>query len=69
MKKYTNLQEAMDRLEEIVTLMSDENTDIESALKAFEEGTKLIGICRKKLESAKLKINELSESEQDDLNE
>lgn len=56
------------RLDEIVSRMEKESPDLETALKAFEEGKKAADQCRKMLEEAELKLKDLrlaDESEQD----
>ena len=51
------------KVEMIVNKLETENLDLESALKAFEEGQKAIAQCRKMLEDAELKLRDLRESE------
>ncbi len=60
MEKEPSFKEAMERIEEIVDKMSDENLDIDEAIKLYEEGRKLLEYCRDKLESAELKIKNLT---------
>ena len=43
-------ESAYKKLEKIVTRMETESLDLESALKAFEEGKKTIEQCRKMLD-------------------
>ena len=50
------------KLEEIVTRMEKESLDLESALKAFEEGKKTVEQCRAMLENAELKLKDLREA-------
>lgn len=47
------------RLEGIVRKMETESLDLESALKAFEEGQKAVEQCRSMLENAELKLKDL----------
>ena len=51
------------KVEMIVNKLETENLDLESALKAFEEGQKAIAQYRKMLEDAELKLRDLRESE------
>lgn len=69
MKKGMTLEKAMERLEEITVKMQDESVTMDESLKLFEEGTKLVSFCNEKLNSAALKISELSDNEQDDTDE
>ncbi len=57
-------EKAYKKLEEIVTRMEKESLDLESALKAFEEGKKTAEQCRKMLDEAELKLKNLRETEQ-----
>ena len=49
-------EEAVKRLEEIVTLLEKNEATLDESMKLFEEGTKLAAICNKKLNDAKQKI-------------
>ena len=55
-------EEVYKKLEEIVTRMEKESLDLESALKAFEEGKKNAEQCRKMLDEAELKLKNLREA-------
>lgn len=57
-------EQAMKRLEEIVTLLDDGSLPLEDSIKLFEEGTKLSAFCNKCLEKATLKITELSQKQE-----
>lgn len=58
-KKARSFEESLHRLEEIVrTLESDEST-LAEAVRLYEEGTELAGICRRELRDAELKITQL----------
>ena len=57
-------EKAYKKLEEIVSRMEKESLDLESALKAFEEGKKTAELCRKMLDEAELKLKNLRETEQ-----
>lgn len=56
-------EEAMLRLEEIVTNLDDGSLPLDESIKLFEESTKLAVFCNDCLEKAKLKVTELSKSE------
>ena len=54
-----SLEEALSRLDEIIKLLSDENTTLDSSLALYTEGVGLIDMCDSKLKDAKLKIETL----------
>lgn len=68
MKKQT-LNSAMARLGEILETLENEAPDLESSMKLYEEGVKLVSFCSKTLTDAKQKISELSEKSGDEENE
>ncbi len=54
-EKYT-FEEALHRLEEIVSKLEDGDVPLEDTIKLFQEGTELINFCNKKLEEVKFKV-------------
>ena len=58
-KKLKSFEEAMMRLEEIVSQMEQGNVTLEESLTLFEEGTALIKQCGKQLDEAELKVVQL----------
>ena len=56
MAKEITYEEAVKRLEEIVTLLEKNEATLDESMNLFEEGTKLAAICNKKLNDAKQKI-------------
>ena len=56
-------EQAMARLEEIVTKLDDGSLPLDESIKLFEESTKLASFCNTSLENAQLKITELSEKQ------
>lgn len=56
-------EEAMLRLEEIVTKLDDGSLPLDESIRLFEESTKLAVFCNDCLVKAKLKVTELSKSE------
>ena len=56
-------ESAYRRLDKIITKMETESLDLESALKAFEEGKKTLEQCRKMLDEAELKLKDLRETD------
>ena len=57
-KKYT-FQQAMSRLDEIVTGLNSNNLELEEAMKLFEEGLKLTKQCEAQLKEFETKMNTL----------
>ena len=58
--KKKSFEEAMARLEEIVTLLERGESSLDQALALFEEGTKLAAECGKKLDQAEQAVVRLS---------
>lgn len=54
-----NFEKQLSRLEEIVEKLEAEQTDLDSAVKLFEEGIVLTKDLSKKLETVKFKVEEL----------
>jgi exodeoxyribonuclease VII small subunit len=54
-------EQAMDRLEEVVVQLERGDIPLEEAIKLFGEGTKLAGVCRKKLDWAEQQVEVLME--------
>lgn len=55
-------EQAVKRLEEIVSRLENKDTPLEESINLFEEGTKLAAFCNEKLSTAKQKITELSDN-------
>lgn len=55
-------EKAMNRLEEIVSLLEKNDVSLDDSIKLFEEGTRLTAFCSEKLKNAKAKIT-LAEKE------
>ena len=58
-------EQAMQRLEEIVSLLEDGKAPLNESMALFEEGTKLVNQCRKELDSAEQKVVKLSKGPDD----
>ena len=56
MKKSTNFESSLKRLEDIVSEMENSQLDIDKAMKLFEEGISLVNQCSSKLDETKKKI-------------
>lgn len=54
-------EEALERLEKIVRALEEGNVALENSLSLFEEGTKLVRFCTKKIDSAEQKVKILTE--------
>ncbi|MBN1898582.1 MAG: exodeoxyribonuclease VII small subunit [Spirochaetes bacterium] len=55
-KKEPGFEQAMKRLEDIVSKLESDNFDLDKSIELFEEGIKLSKFCKKKLEEAEQKI-------------
>lgn len=64
MNKKLTFEQAIERLEEIVNRMENENPSLEESLKLFEEGSKLSSLCYGKLSEAEQKIRNITELEE-----
>lgn len=65
MNKYT-IDTALERLNEITETLESGEYDLDSSMKLYEEGVKLVAFCNKTLLNAKQKISELSELSEGD---
>lgn len=54
-EKYT-FEQAMQRLEEIVSKLESGDTPLEETINLFQEGVELVNFCNKKLEEVKHKV-------------
>jgi exodeoxyribonuclease VII small subunit len=55
-------EEALKKLEAIVEAMESDDLPLETLLAKYEEGSKLVKICREKLSEADLKIQQLEKN-------
>ena len=58
-----DFEDALNKLEEVVKQLEDENISLEDSMQKFEQGIKLSSHCLKKLNEAEQKIEELTRSE------
>lgn len=58
-KKELTFEKAMDRLEEIVTLLESGDSPLDKSLSLFEEGVKLVKLCNSQLEKAESSVRML----------
>lgn len=61
-----NFEDSMKKLEEIAEELENENFDLDTSVKKFEEGMKLSQSCSKMLEEAEKKITILIDGKEDD---
>ena len=59
MSNELTYEQAVKRLDEIVSLLEKNDISLDEALSLFEEGTKLTSFCSRKLSDAKQKITEI----------
>jgi exodeoxyribonuclease VII small subunit len=58
-KKSADFEQSLGRLEELVDQMESGELSLEEMIKHFEEGSKLVGVCSKKLNEVEQKIEKL----------
>ncbi len=59
MKDDIKYEQAIERIEEIVSLLENNQIALEDSLALFEEGTALTKLCYEKIKNAKAKIVEI----------
>lgn len=55
-----NFEQAIHQLEDIVSIMENSDLKLDSLVENYQKGLKLLSQCRKKLDSAELKIKKAS---------
>ena len=55
-KKEPGFEESLQRLEEIVERLEDDDLELEQSLALFEEGVKLASACNQRLDEAEKKV-------------
>lgn len=58
--KKLKFEDAMERLQEIVSRLESGESPLEEAMALFEEGAKLSALCYNTLDRAQLKVTELA---------
>ncbi len=58
-KMDMSYEQAISRLDEIVSVLEKNEISLDDALSLFEEGTRLTAYCNNKLKNAKAKISEI----------
>ena len=56
----TNLQAALEKIEQLVEQLQDEQLPLEDALLLYAQATELVAFCQTRLQQAKLQIETLS---------
>jgi len=64
--KELSFEQALQRLEKIAEDLEGEEVSLDTSLKHYEEGMKLIAVCNKKLEEAKKKVDVLLKKDGND---
>ncbi len=59
-------EDAMKRIEEIVSVLENGNSSLDQSLELFEEATKLCAFCNKRLETAEQKVKSLAINNNED---
>lgn len=60
-KEELSFEKAMERLEALVEALEGENVPIEEALRHFEEGMELVGVCEGKLREVRKRVEKILE--------
>lgn len=68
-KKEKKFEESIDRLEEIVSKMENEELSLEESIDIFKEGMDLVALCNSKLDEAEKKINIIVKGKSGELSE
>ncbi|MBL7073468.1 MAG: exodeoxyribonuclease VII small subunit [Candidatus Omnitrophica bacterium] len=61
--KNMDFEEAIGELEAIVAKLEKGDISLDASLKQYEEGIKLVRVCREKLGKAKSRIDELTKND------
>ena len=64
-KKEKTFEEALDRLQEIVSVLEDNEKPLDETVRLFEEGLQLVQLCDERLKKFETQIEELSEKHAD----
>jgi len=56
----TSFEQAMDRLEEIVAAMESDRMPLDEMVTSYEEGMKLLQLCRRRIDTARQRIETIS---------
>lgn len=59
-KNALSFEKALERIEEIVSLLENGKSSLDESLSLFEEATKLCAYCNKRLDDAQKKVEQFS---------
>jgi exodeoxyribonuclease VII small subunit len=62
-------EDALDRLEKIIDLLQEGKLSLDESLDAFQEGIKLLKLCRQRLDDADMKVKLLIKDEAGNMSE
>ncbi len=68
-KKSVGFEESLTRLEELVEAMENGGLGLEEMIRHFEEGTRLVEVCSKKLDDVEQRIAKLVKNKDGELEE
>ena len=68
-RKKLSFEEAMKRLEEIVSHLEKGDIPLEESIRLFEEGSGLLALCSSQLEEAEQKVSLLRRGDDDEMAE
>ena len=60
LKNDLHFEDAIERLEKIIEKMENERVPLEEMLKDYEEGTKLLSVCKEKNSIARKKVEQIN---------
>ena len=60
LKNDLHFEDAIERLEKIIGKMENERVPLEEMLKDYEEGTKLLSVCKEKISIARKKVEQIN---------
>ena len=60
LKNDLHFEDAIERLEKIIEKMENERVPLEEMLKDYEEGTKLLSVCKEKISIARKKVEKIN---------
>ena len=66
MNKDLSFEEALDELEQIVDSLERGDVSLDDAIKAYERGSNLKNLCEKRLKEAKMKVEKIETTKNED---
>ena len=62
-EKELSFEQALSNLEQIISEMESGEAPLESLVTHYQEGVKMLKLCRERIDSAEMKIKEVNESD------